>query len=157
MTDDFYTRPTAVYRLYDDGGMLLYVGIAHDLATRWRQHRKTKEWWPRVARKAIAWCNDRPSAEMGEQLVIMEEGPYFNRNMPPWRVDDRNHSGTEVRRLHERLVAEVFDALEAGMGLDRVAEAAGWHPLYVLRLGEKRRAPWWRAFVADIRDGKVKG
>ena len=36
---------TALYRLYDDDGELLYVGITDSPGTRMAQHKAQKAWW----------------------------------------------------------------------------------------------------------------
>ena len=36
--------PCSVYRLFDNGGRLLYVGISDDAVRRLREHTK-KPWW----------------------------------------------------------------------------------------------------------------
>jgi len=42
---------TALYRLYDAAGRLLYIGATFYPRTRMSQHRRTKSWWfPRSAR-----------------------------------------------------------------------------------------------------------
>jgi hypothetical protein len=156
-TDDFSTRRTALYRLYDQDGQLLYLGIAHNLATRWRQHSKTQPWWPAVIRKDITWYDNRVTAELREQWAIAAEGPLFNKTLPPWRVGFSSSAQAGIRETHERLATEVFEALEHGCDLEDVARAAGWSPRYVIALGEKRRSPWTREYIAQIRDGKVKG
>jgi hypothetical protein len=45
--DDFDPGPTgvALYRMYDAGGDLLYVGISRSLVERWRTHRREAAWW----------------------------------------------------------------------------------------------------------------
>ena len=42
---------TAVYRLYDAGGQLLYVGMTVNLQHRFAAHAKEKCWWSLVVKK----------------------------------------------------------------------------------------------------------
>ncbi|MET7688013.1 GIY-YIG nuclease family protein [Streptomyces sp. NPDC005483] len=73
---------TALYRLYDADGVLLYIGITNAPAQRWahhaRKHRTT--WWPSVARKEIQWLTDRNTADRMETDAINSEKPLHNRD-----------------------------------------------------------------------------
>ncbi|WP_053680159.1 GIY-YIG nuclease family protein [Streptomyces sp. WM4235] len=72
---------TALYRLYDDAGSLLYVGIALNPERRWRQHAwdHADTWWPLVSAKRLEWFATRPEAEAAEVRAIRSEGPAHNR------------------------------------------------------------------------------
>lgn len=72
-------RSTALYRLTDTDGRLLYVGITTDPEERFRQHASTSPWWPLVAHREIAWHATRPAAEKAEATAIEEETPLYNR------------------------------------------------------------------------------
>ncbi|MGW4075970.1 GntR family transcriptional regulator [Streptomyces asiaticus] len=74
---------TALYRLYDAKGVLLYVGIARDPKRRWKQHAVDSDWWPQVTSKTTAWFDRRESAEQAERVAIKAEGPLFNRAHVP--------------------------------------------------------------------------
>lgn len=56
-------KRTALYRLYDANGVLLYIGISGDPKRRFRQHARTKHWWPEVVRKEEVWFDTRREAE----------------------------------------------------------------------------------------------
>lgn len=43
---------TAVYRLYDSGGELLYVGITNNPVRRFSQHQSEQPWWGAVLRRS---------------------------------------------------------------------------------------------------------
>jgi len=79
---------TALYRLYDEADVLLYIGISHQPDVRFEQHSKMKEWWPRVARRKVEWLDDRPTAAKAEAEAIRAEDPEFNNTYSP-RVDRR--------------------------------------------------------------------
>lgn len=70
--------PTALYRFYDAGGQLLYVGITCRTAVRFRDHQKTAEWWPRQRSVTVAWRPDRDTAAAEELVAIREEKPLYN-------------------------------------------------------------------------------
>ncbi|MDL4812740.1 GIY-YIG nuclease family protein [Actinomadura opuntiae] len=73
-------RRTALYRLYDANGLLLYVGIAYDPGARFYQHSREKPWWPEVARKTVTWLGDRETAERAEVTAVRGEAPKYNRS-----------------------------------------------------------------------------
>lgn len=71
---------TALYRFFDAGGQLLYVGITHRLRTRWREHARdyATTWWPLVASNTVVWYSTRAEAARVETRAIKEERPQFN-------------------------------------------------------------------------------
>lgn len=71
-------EPTAVYRLYNEVGVLLYVGVTRDLRTRFAQHEADKSWWPEVARKTMTWHGKRSDALGEEDRAISGEHPIHN-------------------------------------------------------------------------------
>lgn len=72
------SRRTALYRLFDSSGNLLYVGIGFSTSARWRAHAETKPWWPLVTRRDVTWFERREDAEVAEENAIRDEGPLFN-------------------------------------------------------------------------------
>lgn len=70
--------PTALYRLFDQDGALLYIGIAVDPEVRLRVHSREKTWWPQVAQRSIEWFASRPEAEAAEIQAITSESPTHN-------------------------------------------------------------------------------
>lgn len=70
--------PTALYRLYDADGQLLYVGISADLRGRFSQHASTKPWWGEVGRKTVTWQESRAAALAAEAESIAAERPKYN-------------------------------------------------------------------------------
>jgi GIY-YIG catalytic domain-containing protein len=69
---------TALYRIYDTAGDLLYVGISKDFGYRWKQHAKAQPWWPEVQRQTVEWHPDRPTAAASEVAAIEAEKPRYN-------------------------------------------------------------------------------
>lgn len=74
---------TAVYRLYDIGGTLLYVGSSSRPDARAAQHAATKSWWPDVATTKLEWHDNRPSAQEAEAQAIRTEHPLHNGAQSP--------------------------------------------------------------------------
>ncbi|MET8265924.1 hypothetical protein ABZU92_18250 [Micromonospora arida] len=72
--------PTCLYRFYDDGGALLYVGITSSPNARMAAHAREKAWWPEVDadRTTIQWLTNRPEAERAEVEAIRDESPRYN-------------------------------------------------------------------------------
>lgn len=81
---NIHTARTALYRLYDREGALLYVGITNMPNVRFASH-SMKSWWKRVTRKDIVWFDNRQQAEQAETKAIHEEQPVFNVAKSPWR------------------------------------------------------------------------
>ena len=71
-------RECAVYRFYDDDGTLLYVGISRNPLKRWQAHRRTKPWWPDVARSVIDVYQSEAVALRIERERIRCERPLWN-------------------------------------------------------------------------------
>lgn len=78
---EVHDEPAALYRFYDAGGTLLYVGISRNLAARWGQHETEKSWWPLVVRKTIVMYGSRMEAEIAEGIAIRTESPVHNKAM----------------------------------------------------------------------------
>ena len=92
--------PTALYRLYDAGGKLLYIGISGSLKKRLAMHADSKPWWPEVTRKTVEWHTTRASAAKTELKAIRSERPAHNmrgfKSGPEIRI---NVTGAEIYEL----------------------------------------------------------
>lgn len=73
-----FSRRTALYRFFDSEERLLYVGVAFDPDARWKEHAKSKPWWPDVKRKVIEWRETRTDALIAEADTIRTERPLYN-------------------------------------------------------------------------------
>lgn len=74
----------ALYRFYDAGGDLLYVGITNNPGRRWGRHADDKPWWTEVDRIEIERYPDRPSVLLAEKAAIKAELPRYNVvHLPP--------------------------------------------------------------------------
>lgn len=82
---------TALYRLYDADGVLLYVGVTGALKTRVGSHAKRKPWWPEVRRKTYQLYPSRSEGDDAEDAAIDNEHPRYNRRgVAPGRRLPRN-------------------------------------------------------------------
>lgn len=74
---------TSLYRLYDEHGDLLYIGITNSLVARVRAHR-LKPWGWQI--RTVEWTEfiDREIALNEEACAIYTERPFFNvQHMQP--------------------------------------------------------------------------
>lgn len=69
---------TALYRLYDRDGELLYVGITDSPKRRFKDHADDKCWWPDVTARTVDWLPTRAHALAAEAQAIRTESPRFN-------------------------------------------------------------------------------
>ncbi len=69
---------TALYRLHDSEGQLLYLGISVDPLRRWPEHAADKPWWPSVANFTTEWFGTRTAALEAEAEAIRRERPLHN-------------------------------------------------------------------------------
>ena len=67
-----------LYRFFNRGGQLLYVGITDDVFKRWRQHSVDKPWFGEVSRFERDWYPDRDSVLAAEKHAIITEKPKYN-------------------------------------------------------------------------------
>jgi hypothetical protein len=74
--------PTALYRFYDLGLRLLYVGVSDSLAVRWGRHAATSLWWPEVAIKTVEWHSTRRDVLAAETAAIAAESPGSQQEVP---------------------------------------------------------------------------
>ena len=82
--------PTSLYRLYDVGDSLLYIGITEDLKVRFATHASLKRWWPEVTRKTVELHAKRDDAAEAELAAIRTENPLHNiagRPSGPFGID----------------------------------------------------------------------
>ncbi len=69
---------TTLYRMFDEGGALLYVGITKDTRKRFSQHAD-KHWFSQVVRVEVETFDSRGAAASAERAAIRDEAPVFNR------------------------------------------------------------------------------
>lgn len=119
---------TAVYRLYDAAGVLLYVGISSRPDKRFEEHRKTKRWWFRVATREITWHQDRYAAEAEEYGVIQHEDPPYNMQHSPSRRAGGDRSKRQAYAMHEES-PDAYDTALRGILADLRAGRYDVRPL----------------------------
>jgi len=143
---------TALYRVYDAEGGLLYVGISANPDLRFGQHSQLKEWWTEVADRKIEWHPTRESAASAERDAIQIELPKWNS-----RLSARVGGAQEVfaqykahvegeRALREAMREAAADELRAGATVTVLARSTGLTPEVFRRLArelgvERKRPP----------------
>ena len=75
MRDD---ERTALYRMFDASGALLYIGVSKDFGRRWKEHARTQPWWDDVQRQTADWFPSRRDAAEAEVAAIQAESPKYN-------------------------------------------------------------------------------
>ena len=170
-TPDMNER-TALYRLFDKRGGLLYVGISNDPAFRWKQHRGDKGWWPQVADRQVTWYATRLLALQAEALAIQTEWPIYNTVRPhliihvpeqltvttdPSDFDQRLRATAERRARAEKAFNDVDKELRAllvrgraeGKGPSHMAKLTGFTREWVARIAPERKRPAAEDRAAD--------
>lgn len=91
---------TALYRLYDGAGVLLYIGISTVPGRRYNEHRwsRDKTWRGDIASYTAEWLETREAAETAEIKAIRSEIPLHNRMHHP-DCDSEPWSGYAPRSL----------------------------------------------------------
>jgi hypothetical protein len=79
MTPD---EATALYRLFDGSGILLYAGISNEPPRRWREHACSESWWSDVQTKTVEWFDSRAAAGVAESTAVESERPIYNCTLP---------------------------------------------------------------------------
>lgn len=154
---------TALYRLFDKDGELLYVGIATNPETRWGQHSGDKAWWPQVASRAVEWHDTRAQAAKAEYEAIHAERPAHNQVIPYVSVHaDQSPNPVPVDLRHERAIglSEIGDML--GVSRQRAFAIAKRRdfpaPVYVLARGrgwsQQAVATWAETWDRTNRGGR---
>lgn len=138
---------TALYRVFDAEGALLYVGISHDPEKRWAEHAKLKDWWQLVAEKTTCWFETRSTAARAEEEAIRAEKPRFNvLHAPESKPRVPPQRGVVVKRVSTSALIASYGPLTA-LARDARFELGELPIIYVERHGVAASAivPTWLA------------
>jgi predicted GIY-YIG superfamily endonuclease len=95
MMDD---EPTALYRVFGEADLLLYIGISNDFGRRWKQHARKQPWWDEKRRLTVdQWFDSREEAEAAEATAIMAEKPKYNKKHAALPARPPRRPGTRKR------------------------------------------------------------
>ncbi|MFH8867145.1 GIY-YIG nuclease family protein [Streptomyces griseus] len=134
---------TALYRLYNAEGKLLYIGISQNPDVRWGQHSTTKPWWGDVEERKVEWHETRPLAAAAEVASIEAEQPLWNSNhatRPTGDPDadalyeDHRRNLEEARALLPAVREQAAADLKAGATVSQLAKLTGLTPEYFRRI-----------------------
>ncbi|WP_229917024.1 helix-turn-helix domain-containing protein [Streptomyces canarius] len=104
-----------MYRVFDTGGRLLYVGSSERPRQRWHEHRSRTVWWPLARAYSLDWFEDRAAAYTAEARAIVAEQPELNQVWRPRPVPSPEATPEAWR---------VLDALRAIEQMDDPARQA---------------------------------
>jgi excisionase family DNA binding protein len=142
------STPTALYRLFGDDDVLLYIGVAKTFGHRWHQHEQSKPWWPEVRWQTIDWHPSREAAEDAERAAIKAGQPKYNvvHNGPPVKIRPAPTSGNPADK--PRLYAYPRAAERLGVSLSELRRLIADRDLTPISLGPKMR----RIVVAELEE-----
>jgi predicted GIY-YIG superfamily endonuclease len=153
---------TALYRLYDSAGELLYIGVTSNPQVRWGQHKSEKPWWPQVARKTLEWLPTRDEALDAEPRAIVSERPRYNKQHALPHVSEEaailfatvKETRDELRRLWPQAKEIAIREMRAGATVGQLAEWTGYNVEKFRRIareaGIERRRPPTRGQGSDL-------
>lgn len=108
---------TTLYRMYDEVGDLLYVGICAN-PRRLDEHKGSKDWWQQVDHIAVSHFPDRTAARAAEFAAIREERPRYNvqhsgrytpRAVAPTQTSSRIRAAREAKGWSREVLARKSD------------------------------------------------
>lgn len=140
-TTDGLTR-TALYRLYDDSGTLLYVGITNDIDIRWKTHGRHKPWWGVVAAVGVqpllgaAVVEDhntgrharQPRTDEGDLLVDRPDSAALVGRVEVQAEGVAEAAGDLAGLPVARVQAEVNERGDGLAGHGGLLDRVGWQP-----------------------------
>jgi predicted GIY-YIG superfamily endonuclease len=139
---------TALYRLYDADGRLLYVGISYQPEKRFKEHAHVKTWWHHVKQKRIEWFASQEEALKAEAAAVKAEGPLY----------DNTHRFRKGWRIHPPRVYDTSEDVAAMTAAMRDALKTGdLQPgacLQAFRVAE--RFGYSRTIALEVLDGLAK-
>ena len=84
-------KKTALYRMFDCDGQLLYVGISQNWFNRLNTHFSSKPWVDEITNITIAWYASTPAAALAERTAIRWENPVYNIQSAVKDTVERKH------------------------------------------------------------------
>jgi hypothetical protein len=69
---------TAVYRVFGEEHLLLYIGMTNSIPIRWNGHEAVQPWWDELRSLTVEWYESRPEADAAEEAAIRAERPKYN-------------------------------------------------------------------------------
>jgi hypothetical protein len=69
---------TAVYRVFGEERLLLYIGMTNSVPIRWNGHEAVQPWWEELRSLTVEWYETREEADAAEKAAILAEQPKYN-------------------------------------------------------------------------------
>lgn len=73
--------PSTLYKMFDDAGRLVYVGITSQDFTRIREHARLRSWWGSITRIELEHHASFLAASERERELVKSEHPLYNKQM----------------------------------------------------------------------------
>lgn len=96
-----WALPATVYRLFDAGGVLLYVGVSLNPFARFAAHRSERSWFFDVASVTFEHFDSRVEALEAEARAIRDEGPKYNLHVASSRSLANDRAEAAWRKAQE--------------------------------------------------------
>jgi hypothetical protein len=110
--------PNYVYRVFDEAGRLIYVGVTNRPTGRITVHVRYKWWAPQAKSVSIEEHPTRSSAEAAEDAAIKAEKPRWNVNgRAPMQSWDRAEVADYVVAVLQNSVHEIGRPSRHSMGM----------------------------------------
>lgn len=152
------SRKQALYRFFDTGGELLYVGITMNPSARWPKHAATKQWWHEVETITVETFDSRGAVLEAEKEAIKTERPTYNivhaegvaQEVPPaperltWTCSE---CGDEIKGNEGELWVSLRDAYDYHdfLTAERASRDSSWSPVDLRALLDGPDRAAWRA------------
>jgi DNA-binding transcriptional regulator YiaG len=95
-----------LYRLYDENGILLYVGVCQNVQARLLMHKHSKPWFRNVVDIEIESYENKNAALLAETKAIVNERPQFNTQKVPKNSSSAGHWIKKIREARGETQAE---------------------------------------------------
>lgn len=120
---DFENEVNYLYRCFDADGVLLYVGVAKNVANRLDNHRHASHrliWPSKVARNTVEAYANRRAALAAEAQAILTEKPLHNkaRKQTPLGLGSAKRQREFRTRMQERGLVSVTGFVPAHLADD---------------------------------------
>jgi predicted GIY-YIG superfamily endonuclease len=133
---------TSLYRHYNSGGELLYIGISLSTIQRLGQHADHSDWFKSIARVTIEHFENRKDALEAERNAIIKERPLHN-------IYHKKAAEEEQRKANEKLTA-IAQAKN-----DLTARIVYFKPVYSLQEAAHYLSVSGRLLNQWVREGKI--
>jgi ribosome-binding protein aMBF1 (putative translation factor) len=135
---------TALYRIFGEADLLLYIGISKSFGQRWKKEAADFTWWAERRRMTVEWLDSRPEAEDAEQAAIKAEHPKYNkRHVPVVAAVDARRPGLAVdqwigARIRDHRRARNMS--QAALAAEMTSRGHSWHQSTVYRIESGRQS-----------------